>query len=244
MTGAQLSIALKNFKNVWGKGKKRKRSRELVPMSKKKSIFFELLYWEELLMRHNLDVMHVEKNVCENIIGTLLELKSSKDDLDACKDLKEMGIREKLESLEVEVAKTLCMFERLFRPSFFTIMVHLTIHLGREVRLCGPVQYHWMYPFERYMKILKGYVRNYAQPKGCIAKCYLAEECMRFCSGYMKKEVGLDDRQSRNQDFEIDAILEGHPISKGISIISTDETLQNAHYCVLFNAAEVEPYLK
>ena len=29
----------------------------------KKSIFFELEYWSTLKLRHNLDVMHVEKNV-------------------------------------------------------------------------------------------------------------------------------------------------------------------------------------
>ena len=39
---------------------------------KKKSIFFELPYWEHNLVRHNLDVMHIEKNVCDNIIWTLL----------------------------------------------------------------------------------------------------------------------------------------------------------------------------
>jgi len=39
---------------------------------KKKSIFFMLPCWEHLLMRHSLDVMHIEKNVCDNIVGTLL----------------------------------------------------------------------------------------------------------------------------------------------------------------------------
>ena len=32
---------------------------------KKKSIFFELPYWQTLLICHNLDIMHIEKNVCE-----------------------------------------------------------------------------------------------------------------------------------------------------------------------------------
>ena len=54
-----------------------------------------------------------------------------------------------LEQLEKDVAETMCMLERYFPPSFFDIMVHLTIHLGWEARLCGPVQYGWMYPFER-----------------------------------------------------------------------------------------------
>nr|GEU63134.1 uncharacterized protein [Tanacetum cinerariifolium] len=34
---------------------------------KKKSIFFKLPYWKSLLLPHNLDVMHIEKNVCDNI---------------------------------------------------------------------------------------------------------------------------------------------------------------------------------
>ncbi|BBG99640.1 hypothetical protein Prudu_009399 [Prunus dulcis] len=28
----------------------------------------------------------------------------------------------------------------------------------------------WMYPFERYMKVLKGYVQNRTRPEGCIAE--------------------------------------------------------------------------
>ncbi|KAL4560130.1 hypothetical protein LXL04_032279 [Taraxacum kok-saghyz] len=47
---------------------------------KKKSIFFMLPYWEHLLLRHNLDVMHIEKNVCDNIVKTLLgQGKKNKD---------------------------------------------------------------------------------------------------------------------------------------------------------------------
>ncbi|GJZ62007.1 transposon, En/Spm-like protein [Tanacetum coccineum] len=47
---------------------------------KKKSIFFTLPYWKNLLLRHNLDVMHIEKNICDNIVGTLLgQVGKSKD---------------------------------------------------------------------------------------------------------------------------------------------------------------------
>jgi hypothetical protein len=35
---------------------------------KKRSIFFELPYWSSLKLRHNLDVMHIEKNICESIL--------------------------------------------------------------------------------------------------------------------------------------------------------------------------------
>ena len=54
-----------------------------------------------------------------------------------------------LMELEEEVVETLCLLERWFPPSFFDIMVHLVTHIGREARLCGPVQFRWMYPFER-----------------------------------------------------------------------------------------------
>ncbi|XP_074379648.1 uncharacterized protein LOC141720881 isoform X6 [Apium graveolens] len=41
----------------------------------KRSILFDLPYWSNLLLRHNLDVMHIEKNVCDNIVGTLLDIE-------------------------------------------------------------------------------------------------------------------------------------------------------------------------
>ena len=51
-------------------------------------------------MRNNLDVMHIEKNVCDSIIGTLMNTKTKKekkkDNLNSCLDLKAMGIREEL----------------------------------------------------------------------------------------------------------------------------------------------------
>jgi hypothetical protein len=55
---------------------------------KKKSIFFRLPYWKDNLLRHNLDVMHIEKNVMDNILRTLLDMKDkSKDNLQARQDL-------------------------------------------------------------------------------------------------------------------------------------------------------------
>ncbi|KAL6276821.1 hypothetical protein ACE6H2_020422 [Prunus campanulata] len=131
--------------------------------------------------------------------------------------------RNKLEKLDEDIVQILCMLERFFPPSFFDVMVHLTIHLGREARLCGPVQYRWMYPFVRYMKVLKGYVMNRARPEGKQA----------------------DDIGSRkDEEFENDLLLEGRPISQGKQIILTYEMLQIAHRQVLFNMVEVQPYIE
>ena len=53
-----------------------------------------LPYWECNLLRHNLDVIHIEKNVCDNVIGTLLNLEhKSKDKEKARLDLVDIGIR-------------------------------------------------------------------------------------------------------------------------------------------------------
>jgi hypothetical protein len=62
-----------------------------------KSIFWELPYWSKLLIRHYLDVMHIEKNVCDSVVGTVLNLEGkTKDGPKARIDLKKMEIRRHL----------------------------------------------------------------------------------------------------------------------------------------------------
>ncbi|KAM6565737.1 hypothetical protein CsatA_024865 [Cannabis sativa] len=61
---------------------------------RKKSIFYELEYWWSNTLKHNIDVMHVEKNVCDSLLGTILDNEKSKDTTNARHDLKKLGIRE------------------------------------------------------------------------------------------------------------------------------------------------------
>ena len=56
---------------------------------------------------------------------------------------------EKVNTLEENIKLILCKLERIFPPGFFNSMEHLPIHLAYEARVGGPVQYRWMYPFER-----------------------------------------------------------------------------------------------
>jgi hypothetical protein len=64
---------------------------------RKKNIFFKLLYWSTLKLRHNLDVMYIEKNICDSILGILMNiLGKTKDTANARRNLREMGIRKKL----------------------------------------------------------------------------------------------------------------------------------------------------
>jgi hypothetical protein len=92
-------------------GKKKKQKKGAASsddvMWKKKSIFFKLPYWKDNLFRHNLDVMHIEKNGMDNILGTILDIKGkTKDNLAARLDLQEMGLRPKLHPLTAANGKT------------------------------------------------------------------------------------------------------------------------------------------
>jgi len=70
LEGIEILEILKDFNNDFGKNKKNKKDGPW----KKRSIFFELPYWSKNKLRHNLDVMHIEKNIFDNIIGTLLDI--------------------------------------------------------------------------------------------------------------------------------------------------------------------------
>ncbi|KAK4400370.1 hypothetical protein Sango_1143100 [Sesamum angolense] len=55
----------------------------------KKSIFWNLLYWSTLLIRYNLDAMHIEKNVLDNIFNMVIDIKGkTKDNMNARRNLK------------------------------------------------------------------------------------------------------------------------------------------------------------
>jgi hypothetical protein len=59
--------------------------------------FLELPYWKDLDIRHSIDVMHIEKNVYESLLRTLLNMDGkTRDHGHAQADLKKMGIRSEL----------------------------------------------------------------------------------------------------------------------------------------------------
>lgn len=339
-------------------GKKRKRDASDLNWSKK-SIFFELPYWPKLLIRHNLDVMHIEKNVCENVLATILNDAKTKDTINARLDLEDMGIRKELhmvsrdgrlvkphasyvltteerkqfckllksvrfpdgyagslaknviedqgkvyglkshdchvllqriipiairpfmtkqirealvdlsqffkkltrvtlhvrelEVLQEHIVRTLCKLERIFPPSFFTVMVHLCVHLPQEAILGGPVQSRWMYPIERYLGHLKKYVRNKAKPEGSITEGYVVEEAMTFCSHYLKgveskfAKRSLNDEQtsSDTRSIALDIFrMNGRSIGKRESIFLPADLMNKAVWFVFNNCEQLQPYLE
>ncbi|KAG7588661.1 hypothetical protein ISN44_As07g009810 [Arabidopsis suecica] len=235
----------------------------------KESILWQLPYWVDLNLRHNLDVMHIEKNVLDNIIYTIMNVKDkSKEtvrsridvsrfcdrpelhvddqgkapfpiwrlsakakkiilewvksevkfpdgyvaDLASCADInagkfsgmkshdshvfmerllpfvfaellprnvhlalsglgaffRDLSTRSlelsRVQNLKENIIMILCNLEKIFPPSFFDVMEHLPVHLPDEAELGGPVQYRWMYPFERSSRYDAGDVPVYPIP--------------------------------------------------------------------------------
>jgi hypothetical protein len=94
---------------------------------------------------------------------------------------KELAVQE-LDNMSILIREIICRLEMTFPPVFFHIMMHFPVHLAEEDKLGGPMCYRWMYQVERYLRMLKGYMRNKAHPEGSMAKGYLLEECLTICS--------------------------------------------------------------
>ncbi|CAL9019513.1 unnamed protein product [Prunus brigantina] len=144
--------------------------------------------------------MHIEKNVFENVIGTMMSIDGkTKYSLNAPLDLQEMGIRKRYHPEEGDDGKlyfipeiyldvseplielsyflnqiviSLCKLEKIFPPVFFDIMIHLACHLAWEAKVADLVQFRWMYPVEKYLHKLKTYVHNKAHLEGSIAEAF------------------------------------------------------------------------
>jgi len=57
---------------------------------------FDFFIAQDMPVRHNIDVMHVEKNISDAMLSTLMQSVKSKDGLKSRKDLEDIGIRKHL----------------------------------------------------------------------------------------------------------------------------------------------------
>nr|AAU43925.1 putative polyprotein [Oryza sativa Japonica Group] len=302
-SGKTVFAMVKDLKVVFGKGPGSQHIESEdghAAMWKKNSIFWELPYWEFLDVRHAIDVMHLTKNLCVNLLGFLGVYGKSKDTLEARNDLKHMEQRgdlhpepkekgshylspasytlskaekeivirgilpdnvratitkicafmnaisqkvidpDRLEALQNEVVQCLVSFELIFPPSFFNIMTHLLCHLVKEIRILGPMYLHNMFPFERYMGVLKKYVRNRARPEASIAKGYGTEEVIEFCVEFIEDLRPIGVPESRHEGR-----LRGKGTLGRKAITTVDNNLfRKAHFTVLQHSSLVAPYIE
>jgi hypothetical protein len=96
-----------------------------------------------------------------------------------------------------------------------------------------------MFPFERFMGVLKKYVHNRARPEGSISKGYGTEEVIEFCVDFIPDLKSIGVPESR---------YEGRLSGKGTlgkkSMICMDGySFTQAHYTVLQSSTLVAPYI-
>jgi len=142
--------------------------------------------------------------------------------------------------LKADNAETMCLLEKEMPPSFFDIMSHLPNHLVEKLFLCGPVHTRWMYPYERYFKTLKGFVRNLAKTEGSIAQGYEVEQALGFITEYMSEYTITTRRvwDDQEEPTMVDEILEG----KGKPRQLSEEFRDAIHEFVLDNAVHLQAY--
>ena len=145
-----------------------------------------------------------------------------------------------LAKLQNDVVQCLVNFELVFPPSFFNIMTHLLVHLVKEISILGPVFLHNMFPFERFMGVLKKYVHNRARLEGSIAKGYGTEEVIEFCVDFIPDLDPIGVPESRHEGR-----LNGKGTLGNKTYIGTQDNYFNkAHYIVLQNSSLVDSYIE
>jgi hypothetical protein len=97
-----------------------------------------------------------------------------------------------LDDLKAYMIETMCMLEMCF-PPFFDMQEHLMIHLVDQILTLGPLYLHSMLSYERFLSVLKAYMRNHAHSEGSIMEGYTTEEVVECCADYIKdgKWTGL-----------------------------------------------------
>nr|XP_015891844.2 uncharacterized protein LOC107426236 [Ziziphus jujuba var. spinosa] len=146
-----------------------------------------------------------------------------------------------LDMLQEGIILTLCKLERIFPPAFFDIMVHLAVHLPYEAKMAGPVHTHWMYPFER----------NKAHPEGSIAEGYVVNEAITYCSIYLHGIETRFNRPERNKDGENQIASTLSVFTQPVNLLGKpqfvelkDDDYKKAHWYILYNCCELQPYFE
>ena len=119
-------------------------------------------------------------------------------------------------------------------------MTHLLVHLVKEIDILGSVFLHNMFPFERFMGVLKKCVRNWARLEGSIASAYGTEEVIDFCVDFIDdlKPIGVPESRYEGR-------LNGKGTLGNKSHVCTDDfSFKKVHYAVLQQSSLVDPYIE
>jgi hypothetical protein len=99
---------------------------------------------------------------------------------------------------------------------------------------------HNMFPFERFMGVLKKCVHDRARPEESIAKGYGTEEVIEFYVDFIPDLDPIGVPESRHER----RLSEKGTLGKKSYIGKEDDYFRKAHYTVLQNSSLVEPYIE
>ncbi|XP_066161406.1 uncharacterized protein [Oryza sativa Japonica Group] len=228
-------------------------------MWKKKSIFWRLPYWKDLEVRHCIDLMHVEKNVCESLMGLLLNPGTTKDGLNARRDLEDMGVWSELHPITTESSRvylppacyTLSKEEKIDLltclsgikvPSGYSSRISRLVSL-QDLKLVGMKSHDCHVLITQLLpvairNILPPKVRNRSHPEGSIIESYTTEEAIEFCVDYMSETSSIGLPRSHHEG-RLDGVG-----TVGRKTIRLDRKVYDkAHFTVLQHMTEVVPYV-
>jgi len=123
------------------------------------------------------------------------------------------------------------------------------LHLSNEARMTGPVQFHWCYPTERCLKVLRKKCRNKARIEASIVEASVLEEVSNFTTTYYAANLpSIHNPPPRYNVGENESNLSLFRGQLGSASASTTKVLQPKEWrsimlYVLINLDEVEPYL-
>ncbi|MCO5594101.1 hypothetical protein L7F22_048122 [Adiantum nelumboides] len=115
--------------------------------------------------------------------------------------------------------ETVCLLEEHFPTRILNIQVHLLVHLVDEVEIAGTVHARWMFFLERFMKTLKGFVRQRARPEGSMAEGWLVQESCVFVSEYLSRSQNnaLELWSTKDDDRVVIDVPQGNGVVKRFS---------------------------
>jgi hypothetical protein len=125
-------------------------------------------------------------------------------------------------------------------PLFFDTVEHYMIHLTDQMFVLAPSYMHYMYPYERHMVVMKGYVRNHAHPEGSMIEGYTIEDVIECYTYYIKDGKPIGILVSRHHGR-----LSGKGTIGAKSIIdATYKRVCEAHFSIMHQLAVMRPYVK
>ncbi|CAE6012867.1 unnamed protein product [Arabidopsis arenosa] len=285
-TSSEIFEMLKDFRNDFGKPSEKKSKRKRSDLGdneevsqeeceedldkwrrKKLSILFELPYWKYMPVRHNIDVMHVEKNVSDFILSILMQSAKLKEGLKARQDLEDMGIRSNLHTqvrgkkkylppaaywLSKAKKKKNCKRLSEFRgPDGYCANIGNCVSLDPPT--IGGLKSHDHHVL---LQNLLPVALRETLPRGPrIAVTRICKFFNKLCQRVIDPEmlltleaensVPVEEEANRNKDVETDpCILEGRPLQRATEVRLTDKERKIVHRYVLMNTSVMNPYVE